>query len=150
MKPTLTHNNFTINLHTCPNKDTTHIETQTINKTLHTQHVKNYINNLTPNKITNTMTPKIHTTEQTLTRKQRRLLAQLRAGKSPLLRQYLHKIDPNTHTSPLCPLCKTQPHNTQHLFTCTHIPTHLVPKDLWNRPVEASEPIDRWEESLGD
>jgi hypothetical protein len=150
MKPTLTHNNFTLNLHTCPNKQARPPETQTINKTLHTQHVKNYINTLTHNKIINTLPLPIHKSEQTLTRKQRRLLAQLRAGKSPLLRQYLHKINSDIHTSPLCPLCKTQPHNTQHLFTCTQIHTTLSPEDLWSRPVEAADLMDRWEERLGE
>ena len=30
---------------------------------------------------------------------------------------YVHKIDPQNHPSPLCPLCNTQNHDTKHLFT---------------------------------
>ena len=48
-----------------------------------------------------------------------RTLAQLRTNKSPILISYLHKVDETHHPSPLCPLCKTHPHTTDHLFNCT-------------------------------
>ena len=89
-------------------------------KANHTQAVENHKTNLPKNKILQTAAPKIHNSEETLNRYQRRLLSQLRTDKSPFLLTYLHKINPIAHPSPLC---SDQPHNTQHLFQCTHIQT---------------------------
>src|SRR6476661_6730543 len=50
----------------------------------------------------------INKNKQSLLRKTRRTLAQLRTNKSPFLKSYLHKIDPQNHPSPLCPICNTQ------------------------------------------
>ena len=60
------------------------------------------------NKILNTTAPEISKTEQALPHYTRRLLAQLRSNKSPILHEYLHKITPETHPAPNCPLCHTQ------------------------------------------
>ena len=46
----------------------------------------------------------------------------------------LHKIDASTHPSPLCPLCRTHEHTTQHLFSCPQIRTTLSALDLWRDP----------------
>ena len=73
--------------------------------------------------------------EESLSRKIRRTLAQIRTNKSPLLLTYKHKIDPHTHPNPLCTFCKIHDHDTIHLFNCTHIPPHLTPTDLWKNPV---------------
>src|SRR5580692_9575024 len=70
----------------------------------------------------------LDSSEESLPRPTRRLLAQLRTGKSPMLYSYLHKIDPTTNSSPLCPLCKTTEHTT-NLFICQHISTKLTPDD---------------------
>ena len=48
------------------------------------------------------------------------------------LRSYLHKIDPASHSSPTCPLCNSQDHITQHLFSCPNIITTLTARDLWD------------------
>ena len=53
----------------------------------------------------------------------RRTLAQLRTIKSHYLKSYLHKVDAQTHPSPLCPLCNIHTHDPHHLFNCTHIRT---------------------------
>ena len=114
----------------------------------HTQAVDEYLAALPVSKILQTPAPQIHPSEELLGRDQRRLLAQIRAGKSPLLISYLNKIDPDTHPSPNCPLCNDQEHDTIHLFQCTHMHTTLTPLDLWNRPCEASELLDAWRRVL--
>ena len=48
----------------------------------------------------------------------------------------LKKIDADKHPSPLCPLHKSEPHTTTHLFNCTNINTQLKVTDLWTAPVE--------------
>ena len=94
--------------------------------------------------------PPISKSEESLFRKIRRTLAQIRTNKSPLLLTYKHKIDPHTHPNPLYPLCKTHDHDTSHLFNCTHIPTHLTPTDLWKNPVEAAALLEVWALRLAD
>src|SRR5206468_11545972 len=59
----------------------------------------------------------INPSEQSLPRKTRRILAQLRADKSPILKAYLHEIDSKSCPSAACPLCNYHLHNTQHLFS---------------------------------
>ena len=63
-------------------------------------------------------TAQVSGTEENLPRHTHCALAQLRTNKSPFLLSYLHKIDASTHPSPLCPLCRTHEHTTQHLFSC--------------------------------
>ena len=107
-----------------------------------------HVNSLPNNKIIDMPAPSIHKSEENLNRFLRRLLAQIRADKSPFLLAYKHKIDPISQPSPLCPLCSTQPHNTTHLFQCTKIHTTLTPLDLWNRPCEAAELLEAWGRAL--
>ena len=76
---------------------TTDIETGTIEenlKTIHSKIVTDHTRTIEPNKILNEPAPAIHPSEQELPRLMRRALAQLRTNKSPLLLQYLNKIDP--------------------------------------------------------
>ena len=137
-------NNYTHEIATDPNN----ITEDTINnniKTIHTTLVQKYLNNKLPNKILNNIAPKIDKTEESLPRKTRRTLAQLRAGKSPLLLSYKNKIDPLTYPSPLCPLCKSQIHDTPHLFNCQHLPTNLSPMDLWLNPVGVAALLAAWD-----
>ena len=89
----------------------------------------------TNNKVINDTPPKINAQEQTLPRYTRRSLAQLRANKCPLLIEYLYKISPDTHPTPMCPLCNAHTHNTNHLCACQHIHTSLTPISLWENPV---------------
>ena len=118
-------------------------------KNIHTNITSSYLESRPINKILNRQVPQINKNEETLPRKIRRNLAQLRTNKSPLLQSYLHNIDPNTHISPNCPLCKVNIHDTNHLFKCTEIPTELEAEDLWMNPVAVSELLEDWGEKLG-
>ena len=115
----------------------------------HRTIVQTYLDNRPDNKLLNGPTPDIDKTEETLDRRTRRTLAQLRTNKSPLLMTYRHKIDPDNFPSDLCPLCRRQPHDTGHLFDCTEIPTRLTIRDLWQNPVAVSGLLLEWEEKLG-
>src|SRR6476469_1331455 len=117
---------FTTNLDANPT-NTTETTVQRNIKEIHHSIVENHIQSLKPNKIINQPAPSINKDEQTLLRKTLRTLAQLRTNKSPFLKSYLLKIDPQNHPSPLCPLCNTQKNATKHLFTSSSLPTHLTP-----------------------
>ena len=101
---------------------------------IHTSIVSKHLATRGNNKILRTPPPLIIISEELLPRLTRRTLAQLRTKKSPLLKSYLHKVDANSHPSPLCPMSNTQPYNAHHLFNCTHIRTMLEPLDLWTDP----------------
>ena len=149
-KQTIFHNNnnYTHNLDTTP--QTTSHDTIKLNlKQIHTHIVHQHTLNQPHNKILETPAPDIHKSELTLSHYMRRTLAQLRTNKSPLLYSYLHKISPNTHPSPLCPLCNQHNHDTKHLFNCNRLHTDLSPVDLWRRPTEAGALVARWREELG-
>ena len=125
--------------------------TDTVNhnlKTIHHMAVQSHLNTRSPNSILGNQPPTINTSEQAIPRKTRRTLSQLRTGKSPMLLTYLHKINPTLHPSPLCPLCKTNNHDTKHLFSCPFINTTLTPLDLWNDPVSTAELLSLWEDAL--
>ena len=127
--------------------DSTNTTAETIKHNLKTTHsivVNQYLAERYPNKIINQDPPVVHKSEETLTRKSRCILAQIRTNKSPLLFTYKHKIDPHTYPNPLCPLCKLHEHDTSHLFKCTQLPTQLTPIDLWQNPVEAAALLDTW------
>ena len=150
MKQTLFHNNnnYTHNTDTLPENTTNQTVKQNM-KLIHTQLVTEYTNSLTHNKILNDTAPDIDTTEQTIPHSLRRTLAQIRTNKSPLLYSYLHKISPDTHPSPQCPLCRHHTHDTTHLFRCPAVNTHMTPVDLWRNPVGAAGLISRWRAALG-
>jgi hypothetical protein len=141
--------NETYNLHkkitTTPNKE--NINQAILNN--HTQIVAKYLNDITPNAISQNTKLTIHTSEQNLPRQTRVTLAQLRANKSPFLLEYLHKINPTKYPSSQCPLCKSQIHDTFHLFNCPIIPTPLTTQDLWNQPEEAARLLSTWKEKIG-
>ena len=86
-------------------------------------------------KILRTPPPHISSSEDTLPRLTLRILAQLRTNQS-----YLHRVDANSHPSPLFPLYNT---DTHHLFNFTHIRT-LLPLDLWADPAGVTALLDRW------
>ena len=116
----------------------------------HTKIVQTYLSNRQPNKILQATPPPVHPSEQQLDRPTRRTLAQIRSNHSPFLKEYLHKINPALYSSPLCPLCKSQPHNTAHIFSCTHIQTNLSPRSLWTEPLKCAALLKRWEQAVGD
>ena len=101
---------------------------------LHTDAVRQTINNQAPNKVLNMPAPKINRTEKLLPRKTRTTLAQLRSGYSTYLNSYLHRINPASHPSPSCPQCDVEAHSTNHLFDCTAAPTELPTGSLWEDP----------------
>jgi hypothetical protein len=140
-------NNYTYEIKTDPNTITEDVINKNI-KTIHTALVQKHLDNRLPNKIINTIAPKIDKSEESLPRKTRRILAQLRDGKSPFLLSYKNKIDPLAHPSPLCPLCKTQNHDTSHLFNCPILPTTLKPMDLWSNPGGVAALLAAWECAL--
>ena len=63
-------------------------------KQIHTEIVHQYIQSIPDNNILKTKAPDIDKSENTLSRSTRTLLAQLRAGKSPFLLTWKHKINP--------------------------------------------------------
>jgi hypothetical protein len=120
-------------------------------KLIHSEIVGNYLDKIrTKNKVLNDYAPEINKSELLLSRKARRRLAQLRTGKSPFLFSYLHKIDESNYPSPICPLCKTLEHTTNHLFSCSKLPTKLKTLDLWNDPVSVSALLEAWELRIAD
>ena len=115
---------------------------------IHTTIVSKHLAARDNNKIFRTHPPQVSSTEENLLRHTRRTLAQLRTNKSPFLLSYLHKIDASTHPSPLCPLCRTHEHTTQHLFSCPQIHTTLSALDLWRDPSGVAALLDDWREKL--
>ena len=75
-------------------------------------------------KLLNGRPPHIVTAEQTLPRKLRTILAQLRTGHSRILGQYMNRIDPTMRNH--CHNCGHPPHDTHHLFDCPSKPTTLT------------------------
>ena len=106
---------------------TTYIKTNM--RHIHTSIVSRHLATRDNYKILRTPPPHISSSEE-IPRLTRRIIAQLRANKSPFLQAYLHKVDPKTHPSPLCPLFNTHTHYTHHVFNGTHIRTTLSPLDL--------------------
>ena len=115
---------------------------------IHTTIVSQHLVARDNNKILRTHPPQVSSTEENLPRHTRRTLAQLRTNKSPFHISYLYKIDASTHPSPLCPLCRTHEHTTQHLFSCPQIPTTLSALDLWRDPSGVAALLDDWREKL--
>jgi hypothetical protein len=132
MKKTIFNLNYTTNIQKCANNPKTQTEQETRRnmKTIHTEITANYMLNRTPNTVLGRQAPIVNNSEETLTRKQRRTLDQLRAGKSSMLQTYMHKINPLQAPSPNCLLYNQGEHDTRHLFECRRMPTHLIPEDL--------------------
>ena len=130
--------------------DTTTQETiKTNTAQIHTQIVTNHMQTIPHNKILNRTPPEINITEQAIPHYTRRLLGQLHTNKSPILHAFLHKITPETHPTPNCPLCHSQTHDTKHIFDCPRVPTNLGPEALWDDPGgggEAAGLLACWDE----
>ena len=92
-RPTIFDNyNHTINYDDTSNLYTK--ETIELNKKLiHTDITADYLRGNKPNKVINQNAPEINKSEENLTRETRRILAQLRTNKSPILYYYRNKID---------------------------------------------------------
>src|SRR6476619_422814 len=86
MKQTIFENtSLTTNLDANPT-NTTETTVQHNMKVIHHSIVENHLQSLKPNKIVNQPAPPINKDEQSLLRKTRRTLAQLRTNKSPFLK----------------------------------------------------------------
>ena len=134
-----------------PNPQTQNLTPAEIKQNIKRNHqsiVETHLQGLPNNKLLNTPYPPINPEEEFLPRKTRRILAQLRTNKSPILLEYLHKINPANHPDPTCPLCHSSNHNTNHLFTCTSLPTTLTVQDLWNDPRGVEELLSRWADAM--
>ena len=80
--------------------------------------------------------PPVSEEEKDLPRSTRCKLAQLRAGYSSILNNYLAKIDPGVQDT--CPKCAGTPHDVKHLFNCPRKPTTLTTEALWTAPKETA------------
>ena len=110
-------------------------------KHIHTTLTQRYLHSRHPNPLTGNHCPDVHISEQTLNRKTRTTLAQLRTGHSQLLGAYRHQI--GLSNSPTCTRCNTQQaDDTKHLLL--ECPALDLPRsssdlravdDLWARPV---------------
>ena len=125
-------------IHTKNDKSITHR-----NYNIHTCIVSRHLATRGNNKILRTPPSHIFSSEEILPASLVAPLAHLRTNKSPFL-----KVDTKTHPSPLCSLCNTHTHDTNHLFNCNHIHTTLLPLDLWTDPARVSALLARWTENL--
>ena len=66
-------------------------------KDIHTQHARQYIRSREPSKFINVPTPAVSLLESNLDRRARTTLSQLRAGYSPHLNSYMHRLQPTVH-----------------------------------------------------
>ena len=105
-------------------------------KIIHTEEVTATIQRQDPNRVLGESPPSISKTELMLNRRARSRLSQLRSGFSYLLNSYRHRLDDSVPDT--CPLCNASPHDTNHLFTCSSLPTNLTPIDLWRNPTDVS------------
>ena len=86
-------------------------------------------------KLPNGRPPPMATAEQTLPRKTRTILAQLRTGHS-----HMKTIDPAAHNH--CHDCGQSPHDTHHLSDCPLKPTTLTVESLWTTPNETAKHLN--------
>ena len=138
---------YTTTILTDPHTVTT-TDIKTNMRHIHTSIVSRHLATRGSNKILRTHTPHIINSEEILPRLTRRILAQLRTNKSPLLKSYIRKVDAKSHQSPLFLLCNTHILNTYHLFNWTHIHTTLSSRDLWTDPAGVTALLARWTEKL--
>ena len=101
-------------------------------KSMHTIAVSECLKSNKPNPILAQPASNTNLSEQSLSRKTRRILAQLHAGNSPILVAYMCAIDFKS-----CPsiTCKSRDHTTQNLFFSSKISIILTARDLWDDPV---------------
>ena len=85
-------------------------------------------------KLLNSRPPLIATSEQTLPRKTRMILAQLCTGHCRVLGQCISRIDPTARNH--CHVCGHSPQDTHQLFDWPMQPTTLAIESLSNEPTE--------------
>ena len=104
---------------------------------LHRQAVEDGVRGYRPNVVLGGYPPPIAAEEESLPRKARTALSQLRSGWCRQLNSYRARIDPVNYRD-ICPDCGVGPHDPAHLFRCAAkptTPTTLNVEDLWRRPV---------------
>ena len=146
VKTTALHTAHVITVQGCAREGEEGKEIQKNKKRIQNTIVEEHLSTIPPNPILIAKPPEVHLFEEELSREARRTLAQLRAGKYPLLQEYLRDI--GAAEDPSCPLCGQGEHNTVHLFQCLSIPTNLTPQDLWRRPLQAAELVESWRAAL--
>ena len=62
--------------------------------------------------------------------------------------QPTHRLTHLHLSNPICPLCKTRPHTTDHLFNCTPLYTSNNILDLWMFPGRVLPLLARWKGRL--
>ena len=144
IRETIFHNkNYTINYDNNQNLFTEN-EVEENKKRIHTDTVNNYIQNKEKNNVLNQIAPEISKNEENIPREYRRILAQLRTNKSPILYHYMNKINPTQYPNPHCPLCKTHIHDTHHLFNCNKMSCSKSSVSLWQDPEYVVSLLARW------
>jgi hypothetical protein len=103
---------------------------------LHTAAVSRVICNAGPNEVLGLYPPAVDPSEETLSRRHRTTLHQLRSGKCIRLNTLLHKF--GRADSSLCPGCNLAVYMTKHLFEFPKFPTDLTLIDMWCRPREVA------------
>lgn len=134
MKPTL-NVRYALNVNSAANGVPLPVEPKKIVAEIHRQFVSTSIARSGENIVLGGRPPPISSDELDLSRRSRRLLAQLRSGHCPKLRHYWRHIDPTVID--ICPRCGGTPHDVKHIFNCPAHPTAMEPIDLWQRPAEA-------------
>jgi hypothetical protein len=110
-------------------------------KSIHTVVVQEYLANQPPNKMLSVSPPALNPSESTLPRKDRIILSQLRSGYSPLLRDYLNKINRSPTNS--CRFCSIASETPLHIFkeclplTPLRNAHDISPFSLWRDPERA-------------
>jgi len=108
-----------------------------IQQEIHTKAVQDAILSTPPNRVLDDAAPEISPEERTLPRAYRTTLSQLRSGHCIALNDFQAAI--GRTPDPSCPECGSgDTHSVTHLFSCPARPTELVPRDLWERPVQTA------------
>jgi hypothetical protein len=89
------------------------------------------------NKLLGTVPPEINPIEDTLPRRTRTTLCQVRSSYCNKFETYQAR---NCQApSNLCLAYRSGPHTLEHLFACTFFPTNFNNRDLWSHPREAAD-----------
>ena len=103
---------------------------------IHTKVVQEAKSKCGNNRVLGTPAPKINSTEASLCRPTRAVLAQLRSGHCSRLLDFQLKIGKVANDS--CPECRLFSNSVDHIFNCPAHPTNLSPEDLWHQPREVA------------
>ena len=94
--------------------------------------------NMTDNRVLNNRPPPINSEETHLSRRQRKILSQLRSGHCKLPNVYTRRLKHTDSSS--CPDWGIDPQDVPDLFNCTAHLNDLSPVNLWDKPVKLSGP----------